>query len=197
MEEAKWERENSLEVCLTKYNFHIQSWQQLNRFFLKKVEKTQLIILCEASKSDSYLMNVNIWGSPWTSWKDTRVNLSNLTKSLVSNLLIKFYMNMLHVCIICILLACSLRHIGYGNFTLESTTLMQICHFKVVLLSQRAYLHTQDRNMHPPTITISCCDSSSRQFWVSLLTHSPPLGYPSLLHWYHESDLARLTRSID
>lgn len=82
---------------------------------------------------------------------------------------------MSHVCVICILLACSLRHIWYENITLESTTLMQICHYKVVLLSQRAYLHTQDRNMHPPTITISPCDSSSRQFWVSLRT-PPPSG---------------------
>lgn len=80
-----------------------------------------------------------------------------------------------HVCIICILLACLLRHIWHGNITIESTTLMQICHYKDVLLSQRVYLHTQDRNMHPPSITISCCDSSSRQFWVSLLTRFPPL----------------------
>lgn len=44
----------------------------------EKVGKKTVIILCKASKCGSYLMNVNIWGSPWTSWKDTRVILGKI-----------------------------------------------------------------------------------------------------------------------
>lgn len=153
MEEAKWERERLVwKIVWQNIIFTFSPNSNSTGSFWKIGEKTPLIIQSKASKFGSYLMNVNIWRSPWTSWKYRRVNINNF--------LIKYYMNMLHVCIICIVIACSLRHILYGNITLESTTLMQICHYKVFSSARRLI----------STPTTGTC------------THQPSLSAPVILH---------------